>query len=102
MALARRVEEPSTASQADILSVWLCASAPSSIGLDAGFHDDRRPAGEFRLLLCCQSFGSLIVHRPDFLADFFEALMHRWIGQGDTNGRIELGDDIGRRALGRP
>src|SRR5262245_24215061 len=70
--------------------------------LDVRRLDDRPPLLDLSPLLCCERLGRLFLARPDFLTHVGEPLAHRWIRQGVHECGMELGDNILRRALGRP
>lgn len=74
----------------------------TSLRLDAGFLDNRRPTSDLSCLFGSQRFRCLLIRRPDILAHRTEAFLDNGISEGLSNGRVELGDYLFWRAFRHP
>src|SRR5262245_24977288 len=73
-----------------------------SFRLDAGLLDDRPPFLDLSLLEGSQSLRRLLLARHNLVTKVHEPLAGRWIRQSLDNRRVELADDVLRRALWSP
>src|SRR5205814_5304029 len=87
--------------------LWTCPvtngdGIPSSVRRDPRRLDDRPPFVDLGLLEGGQRLRRKLLARENILREIDQLLPDRWIGQRARGGTIELGDDVLRRALGRP
>src|SRR6516225_9746647 len=70
--------------------------------LDVRRFDDRPPFVDLSLLEGSQSLRRLLLARHNLVTQVHEPLAGRWIRQRLDNRRVELADDVLRRALWSP
>src|SRR5262245_47779683 len=74
----------------------------SSFRLQLHLLDNRPPLFDFGFLEGGESRRGPLIERGNLLTQIGQPPLHSRVGQCIHNGRIELGDDVLRRALGRP